>query len=59
LLAESFTNGNARNIEGVSAGETSKFKCKITENAKVRAHKCMEILTLILWHFSKDYKFIM
>jgi hypothetical protein len=50
LFVESFTNGNARKIEGVSASETS--------NGKVRTYKFREILTLILWPFSKDYKFI-
>jgi hypothetical protein len=54
LLVESFTNGNARKIEGVPAGKTSKFECTIMENAKVRQCKFREILTLILWPFSKD-----
>ena len=36
LLVQSFMNGNARKIEGVSASKTSKFRCKITEDAKVR-----------------------
>jgi len=42
LLAKSFTNGNAHKIDGVSVGETSKFKCTITENAKVRTRKFRE-----------------
>jgi hypothetical protein len=58
LLAESFTNGYAHKTEGVSANETSKFKCTIIENAKVRTHKFREIITLNLWPFSKDHKFI-
>jgi len=41
-------NGNAHKIDGVSAGETSKFKCTITEKANVRTHKFREILTVIL-----------
>jgi hypothetical protein len=51
-------NGNARKVEGVSTRKTSKFECTIMENAKVRPCKFREILTLILWPFSKDYKFI-
>jgi hypothetical protein len=39
LLAESFASGNAHKIEGVSTGEISKFKCTITENAKVKTSK--------------------
>jgi hypothetical protein len=31
LLVRSFTNGNARKIEGVSAGETSKLKYTVAE----------------------------
>jgi hypothetical protein len=49
-------NGTAHTIEGVSAGETSKFKCTVMENAKVRPCKFREIVTVILWPFSKDYK---
>jgi hypothetical protein len=51
-------NGNAPKIEGVSAGETLKFGCTIAEDAKVRTNKFREFLTLILWPFSKHYKFI-
>ena len=58
LLVKSFMNGNARKVEGVSTRKTSKFECTIMENAKVRPCKFREILTLILWPFSKDYKFI-
>jgi hypothetical protein len=47
-----------RKIEGVSASEITKFECTMTENAKVRTSKFREILTLILWLFNKDYKFI-
>jgi len=50
-------NGNAHKIEGVSASETSKFGCTVTEDAKVRTRKFREFLTLILWPFSKYYKF--
>jgi len=35
----SFTSENAHKIEGVSASETSKFKCTIAENVKVRTSK--------------------
>jgi len=52
-------NGNAHKIDGVSVGETSKFKCTIPENANARTRKFREILTVILWHFSKNYKLIM
>jgi len=58
LLVENFMNGNARKIDGVSASETSKFKCTVMESAIVRTCKFREILTLIVWPFSKDYKFI-
>ena len=51
-------NGDVRKIEGVSAGETSKFKFTVMEDAKVRKCNVREILTLILWPFSTDYKFI-
>jgi hypothetical protein len=50
--------GNACKIEGITAGKTSKFGCTIAEDAKVRTHKFREFLTLILWPFSKHYKFI-
>jgi membrane protein YdbS with pleckstrin-like domain len=39
LFGASFTSGNAHKIEGVSASETSKFKCTIAENAEVRTGK--------------------
>jgi hypothetical protein len=52
-------NGNAHKIKGVSSSKTSKFKCTIVVNAKVRTCKFREILTLILWPFRKDYKFIL
>jgi hypothetical protein len=58
LLVESFSDGNARKIKGVSAGKTSKFECTSAENAKVRTCKFREILTLFLWPFNKDCKFI-
>jgi hypothetical protein len=51
-------NGTARKIEGVSAGQTTKFECTIAVNAKVRIHKFRDILTLFLWPFSKDCLFI-
>jgi hypothetical protein len=51
-------NENAREIEGVTVSETPKFRCTIAEDAKVRTHKFKEFLTLILWPFSKHYKFI-
>jgi len=44
--------------EFLPAGETSKFECTNAENAKVRTRKFREILTLVLWPLSKDYKFI-
>jgi hypothetical protein len=56
LLVKSFTNENPHKIEGVYTGKTSKFECTITENAKVRACKFREILTLILWPFIKTIK---
>jgi hypothetical protein len=34
LVVESFTNGNALKIEGVSASETSKCECTIMEKQK-------------------------
>jgi hypothetical protein len=58
LLVENFKNGNVRKIKGVSASETSKFKCSIAEKAKVGTRKFREIFTLHLWPYSKDYKFI-
>jgi len=50
--------GNAHKITGISAVSTSKFKCTIVENAKMRMHKFKDILTLILQPFSKYHKFI-
>jgi hypothetical protein len=44
-------------IKGVSVSETSKLEGTIAENAEVRKCKFREILTLILWSFSTDYKF--
>jgi len=55
LLVKSFTNGTAHKIAGVSAAKTAKFKSTTAVNAKVRIHKFMDILTLFLWPFSKDY----
>jgi hypothetical protein len=57
LIVNSFTYRNAHKITGISAVNTSKFKCTIVENAKVRMHKFRDILTLILQPFSKDHKF--
>jgi len=51
-------NGNVRKIDGLSAGETSKFESTVVENTTVRSCQFREILTLIVWPFSKDYKFI-
>jgi hypothetical protein len=51
-------NGDVHKIEGVSASETAKLEPTIAENAKVRKCKFREILTLILWPFSTDCKFI-
>jgi hypothetical protein len=58
LLVESFSDRNACKIKGVSAGVTSVFECTIAENAKVETCKFREILTLFLWPFSNDCKFI-
>jgi hypothetical protein len=51
-------NENACKIEGVTISETSKFRCTVAEDAKVRTCIFREFLTLILWPFSKHYKFI-
>jgi len=58
LTVNSFTYGNAHKIMGISAISTSKFRCTIVENAKMRMHKFRDILTLILMPFSKYHKFI-
>jgi len=53
VVSQKLTNGNMHKTEGVSAGETSKFECTVTGNAKVRTHKFREMLTLILRPCSK------
>jgi len=58
LLVESFSDVNARKIKGVSTGRTSKYECTIAENAKLKTCKSRENLTLFLWPFSNDCKFI-